>query len=80
LDSGFWVNSGQALRAAALTGAGIILQPEVLLSKDVRQGRLVRLFADHSPPSRPMSLVYLRDRQMPPKLRVFRDFILDRFS
>jgi DNA-binding transcriptional LysR family regulator len=76
----FTVNSGQALRVAALAGLGIIMQPEVLLEEDVRLGRLVRLFADNDLPSRAMNLVYLRDRQMPPKLAAFRDFILRRFG
>lgn len=76
----FQVNSGQALRVAARAGMGIILQPEVLLAEDVASGRLVRLFPDLEIPTRPMNLVYLRDRHMPPRLRHFIDFALQRFG
>ncbi|MBA8899606.1 LysR family transcriptional regulator [Phyllobacterium sp. P30BS-XVII] len=74
------VNNGQALRVAACSGLGIVMQPEVLLATDVKEGTLVRLFSDHDLPSRPMNLVYLRDRQMPPKLRCFIDFVAERFG
>src|SRR6187399_249836 len=36
--SRFRTNNGQALRAAALAGAGIVMQPEVLLADDVAAG------------------------------------------
>jgi DNA-binding transcriptional LysR family regulator len=73
-------NSGEALRQAALAGAGIVLQPEVLLADDVSEKRLVRLLPAWSIPSRPMHLVYVRDRQATPKLQSFVDFILERFK
>nr|WP_315428216.1 LysR family transcriptional regulator [uncultured Albidiferax sp.] len=74
------VNNGQALRVAALHGLGIVLQPAILLQADVQAGRLVQLFATHTLPSRPMSVVYLPDRYRSPKLRSFVDFLVERFS
>jgi DNA-binding transcriptional LysR family regulator len=74
------VNNGQALRMAARAGLGIIMQPEVLLAEDVAEGRLVRLFSACELPGRPMNLVYLSDRQMPPKLRSFIDFVVAKFG
>ncbi|SDP90558.1 DNA-binding transcriptional regulator, LysR family [Rhodoferax sp. OV413] len=74
------VNNGQALRVAALHGLGIVLQPAILLQADVQAGRLVQLFANHTLPSRPMSVVYLPDRYRSPKLRSFVDFLVERFS
>jgi len=73
-------NNGQALKAAAVAGVGIIMQPEVLVSADVAAGRLVRLLADHELPSRPMHLVYLAERHPGPKLRSFVDFVVDAFG
>jgi len=70
------VNNGEALRAAAVAGAGVILQPEVLLQDDVAQGRLVRLLAGHEPPPRPIHIVYPRERHPTPKLRTFVEFAL----
>lgn len=74
------VNNGQALRMAARAGLGIVMQPEVLLASDVAAGFLVRLFPGHELPSRPMNLLYLRDRHMPPKLRCFINFVTSRFG
>lgn len=74
------VNSGQALRVAALHGMGIVLQPAILLEADVRAGRLVQLFPQYELPSRPMHVVYLPDRYRAPKLRSFVDFLVERFG
>jgi DNA-binding transcriptional LysR family regulator len=74
------VNHCQALRVAALHGMGIVLQPTFLLETDVRAGRLVQLFPTHALPSRPLSVVFLRDRYRSPKLRSFVDFLVERFS
>jgi DNA-binding transcriptional LysR family regulator len=41
------VNNGEALRLAALSGLGIIMQPEVLLADDLRAGRLVPVLSDY---------------------------------
>jgi DNA-binding transcriptional LysR family regulator len=74
------INSGQALRAAALEGFGVILQPEALLADDIAQGRLVKVLAGYEPPSRAMHIVYAPDRRPTPKLRSFIDFVLERFG
>lgn len=68
------VNSGQAVRAAALAGLGIIMQPEILLTRDIEEGRLTRLFTDWRLGERPMWLLYYRDRRMTPRLRSFISF------
>jgi DNA-binding transcriptional LysR family regulator len=53
---------------------------EIMVSEDIASGRLVRLLLGYAPPIRPMTLLYLRDRRMSPKLRSFVDFVVDRFS
>lgn len=73
-------DSAQALRRAALSGLGIIMLPEVLLSDDVAAGHLVKLLPGYEFPSRPLNVVYLRDRRMSPKLRCFLDFVIQRFG
>ena len=57
-----------------------MLQPEVLLADDVREKRLVRILPAWKVPSRPLNLVYVRDRQMTPKLQRFIDFAAERFT
>lgn len=74
------VNNGEALRQAALAGAGILMQPEVLLADDVKKGSLIRLLPSWSLPEQPMHLVYARDWHMTPKLQRFIEFTLERFA
>jgi DNA-binding transcriptional LysR family regulator len=76
----FTVNEGPALRAAALSGLGVVMQPEALLADDVAAGRLVALLPGYEPPARPVHVVYLPDRRVTPKLRSFVDFVVERFS
>ena len=74
------VNNSAALRRAALAGMGIALLPEPLIHEDLAAQTLVPVLADYAPPSRPMHLIYRRDRRLSPKLRSFIDFIVDRFG
>lgn len=74
------INSGQALRAAALEGLGIILQPEGLLRDDLAAGRLVRVLPGYDPPSRPMHILFAPDRRPTPKLRSFIDAVVEAFG
>lgn len=57
----FASNDGYALREAALSGAGLVLQPEALLAEPVRSGRLVPVLTPYLPPAQPVHLLYLRD-------------------
>lgn len=74
------VNSGQAVRTAARAGLGIVMQPEILLRRDIEAGDLTPLFADWRLGERPMSLLYYRDRQMTPRLRSFIAFAVAAFG
>ncbi len=74
------VNNGQALKKAALEGLGIIMQPQLVIKDEIDSGRLIELFTDYQLPARDMSIVYLRDRYMPAKIRCFIDFITGCFS
>jgi DNA-binding transcriptional LysR family regulator len=72
----FNCNHGSSLRAAALAGLGLVMQPEVLLAEDLLAGRLVAVLKDCTPPPRAMHLVYSPDRQQLPKLKRFIDHVL----
>ena len=65
------LNNGEALRQAALNGAGIIMQPEVLLAEDVKSGRLIELFSHMATPGKPVHLLTFADRQQLPKIRYY---------
>lgn len=71
----FASNDGQALRAAALKGAGLLLQPEVLMADDIAHGRLIAVLEDFLPPPRPVHLLYLPDRRPRPKIKSFVEYM-----
>jgi len=75
-QSRFACNDSQALRHAALNGAGLILQPEILLADDIAAGRLLPLLAAYLPPAAPVQLVYLADARPRPKLMSLVNFLL----
>lgn len=61
IQQAFSANDGYALRAAALAGAGLILQPEVMLAEAIRNGDLVVVLDSFVPPPIPVHLLYLQD-------------------
>lgn len=76
----FSTDSGEALRAAAVAGHGILLQPSALVADDLAAGRLQRLLPDHVSPARELHMLFAPDRRMTPKLRSFLDFALESFG
>lgn len=80
VQSRLLINQGEGLRQAALAGAGIVMQPEILLAPDVAAGRLVRVLDGVAPPERPMHLVYPPDRRATLTLSRFIDFAVKRFA
>ena len=72
----FSANDGQALRAAALAGAGLILQPEVMLAEDIRSGKLVVVLEHCAPPPLPVHLLYLQDPYPRRRLASLVDFLV----
>jgi DNA-binding transcriptional LysR family regulator len=67
----FTCNDGQALRRAALAGAGLILQPWLLLAEDIAAGKLVPLLKDALPAPRPINLLWRQDLHPAAKHRSF---------
>lgn len=64
-------NDGLGLKMATLAGAGLLLQPEILLADELREGRLVRVLDDWLPAPRPVHMVYRQDLRPLPKLSHF---------
>lgn len=72
----FMANDGYALREAAIAGAGLVLQPEVLLAKAVQDGELIAVLDRFLPPPLPVHLVYLQDPFPRRRLASLVDFLL----
>ncbi|HUA79114.1 MAG TPA: LysR family transcriptional regulator [Dyella sp.] len=78
--SRFTANQGNALRMAALSGAGIVLQPEAVLADDLDAGRLLPVLPAWSLLPSPMYLIYAQDARPTAKLRSAIDFLLARLN
>lgn len=69
-------NDGYGLRMAAMGGAGLLLQPEVLVAEALADGRLVRVLENFTPEPRPVHLLWRQDLRPLPKLTEFVAHIL----
>jgi len=64
-------NDGFGLRMAAIAGAGLLLQPEVLVADELANGRLIRVLESYTPQPRPVHLLWRQDLRPLPKLTAF---------
>lgn len=77
----FRANNGQMLRQAALSGLGIIACPSFIIGNDVKKGKLVRILPEFAPfPERNIYALFPHNRYMSAKVRLFIDFIAERFG
>ncbi len=73
-------NDGQIVRAAALAGGGILVQPKYIINADLVAGRLIPVLDDWDLPRLTINMAFQSRRYMPAKLRVFIDFLLADFN
>jgi DNA-binding transcriptional LysR family regulator len=73
-------NEGQVIRAAALQGLGILVQPKYVIYDDVVSGRLVPILDAWELPRLTINLAYASRRFVPTKVRTFIDFLVDHFK
>ena len=73
-------NDGQILRAAALEGMGILVQPTYILYNDIVAGRLVPVLDDWDLPRLTVNLAYPSRKHLSAKVRTFIDFMTDHFA
>ena len=73
-------NDGQILRAAALDGLGILVQPTYILFDDIVAGRLVPVLDDWDLPRLNINLAYPSRKHLSAKVRTFIDFMVEHFD
>ena len=73
-------NDGQIVSAAALAGAGILVQPKYIIYDDLVAGRLISVLDDWDLPRLTINLAFQDRRYMPAKTRLFIDFLLEHFK
>ncbi len=73
-------NNGDLLREAALSGVGFIMSPTFLCGQALTRGELVSILHRHIPTELSVNAVYPQNRHLSPKVRVFVDFLVQRFG
>jgi DNA-binding transcriptional LysR family regulator len=80
MDGPLAVTGTESLRDAVLLGLGLMQMPVFHIESDLAAGRVVRVLADHQVPPVPVSVLYPRNRQLSPRVRVFIDWVARRFA
>jgi len=65
--------------ACACQGLGLIQVPRYRVESELASGALVEILADFPPTPLPVSLLYSHTRQLSPRLRVFIDWVVERY-
>jgi DNA-binding transcriptional LysR family regulator len=73
-------NNGDAIRAAALRGAGIAYMPTFIVGGDLKNGGLTKILDAFVPQDMTLNAVYPHARHLSPKVRAFVDFLAERFG
>ena len=73
-------NSGQILTQWALDGAGLIFKAPWEITDHVTSGQLVPILTGHMPDDAYVAALYPYDRYVPPRVRVFIDFLAEKMK
>jgi DNA-binding transcriptional LysR family regulator len=73
-------NNGEVLRDAAVAGLGIALLPSFIVGPDLDQGRLRPILTDYRANDLSIFAIYPPTRHLSSKVRLFIDFLVDRFG
>jgi DNA-binding transcriptional LysR family regulator len=74
------VNGTESFLASALLGFGLVQMPRFHAEKPLADGTLVQVLSNYTPPSVPITLLYPRNRQLSPRVRVFIDWTMRLFG
>lgn len=73
-------NNGEIILAAARAGQGIAYSPMFMAGDDIRAGRLVQVLPDWRDERASVFAVHAHTRFVPAKVRVFIDFLAEKFA
>jgi LysR family transcriptional regulator for bpeEF and oprC len=80
VDSTVSVNDADAYVACALQGFGLIQSARYMVLPYLENGQLVEVLPRWTPAPMPISVVYLQNRHLSPKVRVFVDWVAELFG
>lgn len=73
-------SNGDFLHQAAIAGQGICLEPTFIVHKSIEQARLIPILTEYVWPSVNAYAVYPQTRHLSRRVRVFVDFLAERFA
>ncbi|HTO34354.1 MAG TPA: LysR family transcriptional regulator [Pararhizobium sp.] len=73
-------NHSDTTHDMAKMGLGLIQAPRYRLREDLEKGRLVEVMNGYPPSPTPLSVLYPQNRQLPPRLRVFLNWLVTIFA
>ena len=73
-------NNGDAIRQALLAGLGVAVLPSFIVGPDIQAGRFKEVLRDYLPNRVSVYAVYPHSCHLTAKVRVFVDFLADRFG
>jgi DNA-binding transcriptional LysR family regulator len=80
VEAAFLTNDGGAAHQLALEGAGIALKSVWDVGDNLALGRLRRVLPNHAVAAAPLHALYPRQRNLPPRVRAFIDFLRERLQ
>jgi DNA-binding transcriptional LysR family regulator len=80
VPSDFSCNNGDVLREMAASGCGLAYLPTFIIHRAVEEGRLETCLTDYSREAIGLHAVYPSTRNLSAKVRVFIDFLIERFG
>lgn len=80
VEGGVSVNDSDAYVDCALQGMGMIQSPRFLVLPYLQSGELREVLSQWQPAPLPISVVYLHNRHLSPKVRAFVDWVADLFA
>ena len=80
VSGNFSCDTVEALRDLALRGMGIVNLAEFVVAPDLKSGDLRRLLPGYRSEAQPLHVVYPHRLQLPSKVRVFVEFLVERYS
>lgn len=73
-------NNAFYIKQMAIYGAGIVLLPEFMVKEDILNNRLIPLLQEYTAIGIPIYIMFPHGKMLPNKIRLFIDFIANRFQ
>lgn len=74
------INDDEALSQVVLGGFGLALLPTFIIGKDIQAKRLKSVLSEYIPVEQHVYALFLANRNLPLKIRVLIDFLMERFG